>query len=89
MAHVELVPELGDDLERILEHLSQHEVADAPTRIRGFIKGISVLEHHRLTGRPAPEDLRELIIGREARGYVALHPCVADLDNVTGDSVAT
>jgi len=29
-------------------------------------------------GRPAPNDLRELIIGRDARGYEALYHCAAD-----------
>jgi len=57
MARVELAPEVGADLERILEHLARHEVADAPARIREIIDGISVLEHHPLMGRPALEDL--------------------------------
>jgi len=82
MARVELAPEVDADLERILEHLARHEAADAPARIREIIEGISVLEHHPLMGRPAPEDLRELIIGRDARGYVALYRYVADLDIV-------
>ena len=63
MARVELAPEVDADLERILEHLAPHQAADAPARIREIIEGISVLEHHPLMGRPAPEDLRELIIG--------------------------
>ena len=82
MARVELAPEVGTDLERIMEHLARHDAADAPSRIRGIIEGISVLEHHPMIGRPAPEDLRELIIGRDARGYVALYRYVADLDIV-------
>ena len=32
--------------------------------------------------RPARTDLRELVIGRRARGYVALYRCVAELDTV-------
>jgi len=82
VARGELAPEVGADLERILEHFARHEVADAPARIREIIGGISVLEHHPLMGRPAPEDLRELIIGPDARGYVALYRYVADLDIV-------
>jgi toxin ParE1/3/4 len=82
MARVELAPEVGADLERVLEHLSRHEVANAQARIHEIIEGISVLEHHPLMGRPGPEDLRELIIGRDARGYVALYRYLADLDIV-------
>ena len=47
MARVELAPEVDADLERILEHLSRHQAADAPARIREIIEGISVLERKR------------------------------------------
>jgi toxin ParE1/3/4 len=82
MARVELAPEVGGDVERILEHLWRHEVADAPARIRAIIDGLSVLEHSPLIGRPTSNDLRELIIGRDTRGYVALYRYVPDLDVV-------
>ena len=35
-----------------------------------------------LIGRPAPRDLRELVIGRDRHGYVALYRYVAPLDTV-------
>lgn len=82
MSRVELAPEIGDDLDRILEHLFQHEVADAPSRIADIIKAIDVLERNPLIGRPVRADLRELVIGRRARGYVALYRYVAELDTV-------
>ncbi|MCA1788817.1 MAG: hypothetical protein LC667_02860 [Thioalkalivibrio sp.] len=62
MARVELAPEVGADLEQILEHLARHEVADAPTRIREIIEGISVLEHH-----PAGPDQALGVVVDEAR----------------------
>jgi len=82
MSRIELAPELADDFERILEHLVLHEASDAPSRIRETIEAIGVLEHNPLIGRPAEMDKRELVIGRRARGYVALYRYVAEIDTV-------
>ena len=82
MSRVELAPEVGDDLDRILEHLFQHQVADASSRIEDIIRAIDVLERNPLIGRPVRADLRELVIGRRARGYVALYRYVVELDTV-------
>lgn len=82
MSRIELAPELADDFERILEHLVLHEASDAPSRIREIIEAIGVLEHNPLIGRPAEMDKRELVIGRRARGYVALYRYVAEIDTV-------
>jgi toxin ParE1/3/4 len=82
MSRIELAPDVGNDLDRILEHLFAHQVADAPARIEDIIKAIDVLERNPLIGRPARADLRELVIGRRARGYVALYRYVAELDTV-------
>ena len=82
MSRIELASEVGDDFDRILEHLHRYEVADAASRIEEIIQGISVLEHNPLIGRPARGDLRELIIGRRSRGYVALYRYVSEIDTV-------
>ena len=82
MSRIELAPEVGDDLERILDHLAAYDVDDAPERIREIIQAISVLEQNPLIGRPVHEDLRELVIGRRSRGYVALYRYVAEIDTV-------
>lgn len=82
MSRIELAPEVGDDLDHILEHLLAHQAADAPSRIEDIIKAIDVLERNPLIGRAARADLRELVIGRRARGYVALYRYVAELDTV-------
>ncbi len=82
MSRIELAPEVGDDLDRILEHLLAHQGSDAPSRIEDIMKAIDVLERNPLIGRPARQDLRELVIGRRARGYVALYRYVAELDTV-------
>jgi toxin ParE1/3/4 len=82
MARIELAPEVADDLERIVEHLLLHEVAEAPSRIEDIIRAIDVLERNPLIGRAVRADLRELVIGRRTRGYVALYRYVAELDTV-------
>ncbi len=82
MSRVELAPDVADDFDRILEHLIQHQVADAPSRIEDIMRAIDLLERNPLIGRPVRADLRELVIGRRARGYIALYRYVTELDTV-------
>lgn len=82
MSRVEVAPEAADDLDRILDHLLEHEATDPSSRIEDIIKAIDVLERSPLIGRPVHTDLRELVIGRGAHGYVALYRYVAELDTV-------
>jgi toxin ParE1/3/4 len=82
MSRVELAPELVDDFERILTHLAQHAGDATVERIDSIIKALDVLEHSPLIGRPAHEDLRELVIGRDTRGYVALYRYMESIDLV-------
>ncbi|MBI3917293.1 MAG: type II toxin-antitoxin system RelE/ParE family toxin [Betaproteobacteria bacterium] len=82
MARIELAPELTDDFDRILDHLLGHEAADAASRVRDVIRAIDVLEQNPLIGRPVKADLRELVIGHGARGYVALYYYVEEVDTV-------
>ena len=82
MARIELVPEIQDDFDRILDHLSERTVEDAPGRIREIIQAINVLQHNPLIGRPVSADTRELVIGRRARGYVALYRYIEQADTV-------
>lgn len=82
MARIELAAQVADDFDRVLEHLAQYEVAEAATRIDQLIQAINVLESNPLLGRPARHDTRELIIGRQSRGYVALYRYVPEVDSV-------
>lgn len=82
MSRVELAPEIADDFDRILEHLLRYEAADAPERIEEILQGISILDHSPLIGRPARDDMRELVVGRRSRGYVALYRYIAEIDTV-------
>lgn len=82
MSRIELAPEVADDLDRIFDHLAEHNVDDISPRIDEIIQAISVLERNPLIGRPVNGDKRELIIGRRSRGYVALYRYVAEIDTV-------
>ena len=82
MSRIELAPEIGDDFDRIFDHLAEHEVIDIPARIDEIIQAISVLESNPLIGRPVSGEKRELVIGRRARGYVALYRYIVEIDTV-------
>jgi plasmid stabilization system protein ParE len=82
VARVELSVEVGDDLDRIFDHLMRHDVADAPARIGDIMLAIEILERNPLIGRPVDAEMRELVIGRDARGYVARYRYIAQLDTV-------
>lgn len=82
MSRIELAPELGEDFDRILEHLAQYQAENPALRIREIIDAFNVLELNPLIGRSVGNDKRELVIGRRSRGYVALYRYVAELDTV-------
>ena len=82
MSRIELAAELGEDVDRILDHLARHGIDDPSSRIREIIQAIDVLEHNPLIGRPVEANKRELVIGRRARGYLALYRYVAEIDTV-------
>jgi len=43
MARIELAPEIQNDFDRIIDHLAEHAVEDAPGRIREIVEAIDVL----------------------------------------------
>ena len=82
MSRIELMPGVGDDFTRISDHLAEFDVADISLRLHEIIQAIAVLEHNPMIGRPVDDDKRELVIGRDARGYVALYRYLAEIDTV-------
>lgn len=81
MARVRLVPAVFDDLDSIIEHLRQLEAADVEARAQQIMAALDVLAHNPLVGRPTGDDRRELLIGRDARGYVALYRYLLVIDS--------
>ena len=82
MARIALAPEVLDDFARFLRHMGRFEVGDAPARIDEIVQAVQILEHSPLIGRPVRGGKRELVIGRESRGYVALYRFVAGIDTI-------
>ena len=82
MSRIELAPEVGEDFDRILDHLEQYQVENPVARIHEIVAAIGVLETNPLIGRPAESSKRELVIGRRSHGYVALYRYVAEIDTV-------
>jgi plasmid stabilization system protein ParE len=82
VARIEIVPGVLEDFERILDHLAQFDVADAPARIDGIVDALQVLATSPLIGRKVRAGKRELVIGRGARGYLAWYRDVSGIDVV-------
>ena len=82
MSRVEIAPEVGEDFDRIFDHLAQHDLENAPERIGAIIGAFDVLEANPLIGRPAANGMRELIIGRGSLGDAALYRYLDELDTV-------
>jgi toxin ParE1/3/4 len=82
VTRIELAPEVAEDFERILEHLTTYQVEHPERRIGEIIGALDVLEGNPLIGRPAASGKRELIIGRRSHGYLALYRYVAEIDTV-------
>jgi plasmid stabilization system protein ParE len=82
VARIELAPEVFDDFDRSLEHLSQFHQQEVAERVGEIVEAIQVLAHSPLIGRPLRAGMRELAIGAKSRGYVALYRFVPDLDTV-------
>lgn len=73
MTRVVVLPQVGLDLERIVEHLLAHEAHDPARRIDDIVAALDVLATNPLIGRPTDVGFRELVIGRDNRGYLALY----------------
>lgn len=82
MPRVESAPEVAEDLARIVDHLRELEAVELDARVRAIIDAVDVLQSNPRIGRPAGEALRELVIGHDARGYVALYRYLPELEIV-------
>jgi plasmid stabilization system protein ParE len=80
VARIEVAPEVARDLDPIVDHLTQFDAARINERIAGLMDAVDVLAHSPLMGRPVRQDLRELIVGRAAEGYVVLYKYIPEID---------
>ena len=82
MGRIELAPEVLQDFDRLFDHMAEFGVDDAPERIGEIVQAIQILAHSPYIGRKVRGGKRELVIGRDSRGYVALYRYVPDIDTV-------
>ncbi len=82
MARLELAPEVLDDFDRFFDHLHAFEVEDIPERISEILDALHILKHSPLIGRKVRGGLRELVIGQDTRGYIALYRFIPGIDTV-------
>jgi plasmid stabilization system protein ParE len=82
MARVEFLPGVYEDLQRVVSHLEQHEAGHVQGRLGELVSASDALTDNPLIGRPTRGDMRELVIGRGSRGYVALYRYVTAMDTV-------
>lgn len=82
MVRIEFAPEIVKDFDRSIDHLERHEAEISGSRLRAIVAAIDILERNPLIGRPATQQMRELIIGRDARGYIALYRYLPEIDTV-------
>ncbi len=66
-------PGLLRDLQRVEQHLRDHDATDIPGRVSDILDALNLLVRHPMIGREAGGERRELVIGRGSRGYVALY----------------
>lgn len=83
MIRIELSDGALDDLERIVDFLVLHSAANAGKRTAAIVAALDILRLHPQIGRPVERGLRELVIGRDDRGYVALYRFRPELDVVS------
>ncbi|HZW50337.1 MAG TPA: type II toxin-antitoxin system RelE/ParE family toxin [Rudaea sp.] len=70
------------DLERLVDFLLDADPATAQDTGALIIEAVQILANHPLVGRPAEDDLRELVISRGKSGYLALYSYQAVPDAV-------
>lgn len=82
MVRIELAPGVLDDIDRFIDHLEQHQVADVANRVGEILEAIQILSRSPLIGRPVAGGKRELVIGKGNRGHVALYRYLAGIETV-------
>lgn len=82
MAQIVLTPRFRDDLDRVFEFLFDHSQHTALARVEEIVAALQLLKSSPLIGRPAADDVRELVISVGASGYVALYAYAAEEDLV-------
>ena len=70
------------DLQRVADFLLEVSPANVNESIELIQDGISVLARHPWIGRPAENNLRELLIAQGRNGYVALYDYLPEVSQI-------
>lgn len=73
MTQVQFASRIMDDIARIEAHLRDNNSGAAGERIAEISEALGALAHNPRLGRPAEDGMRELVIGRDRLGYLALY----------------
>lgn len=73
MATVVIAAQVDRDFERILTHLSAHDASDPIGRIEEIVAAVNVLASNPRIGRRVDAEQRELVVGQDRHGYLALY----------------
>ncbi len=73
MTKVVIAAQVDRDFERIFTHLSAHGASDPIGRIAEIVAAVDVLASNPRIGRQMDGERRELVIGRDRHGYLALY----------------
>ena len=73
MTRLRYAPALALDIERITEYLLAHGADAVDERIDAIFDALGILVQHPFIGRSAAQGRRDLVIGRDPEGYVALY----------------
>ena len=82
MTQVVIAARVDRDLERILVHLMANDLLGPQQRIEDIIAALDVLATNPWIGRPTEQGRRELVIGRDHHGYLALYAYDPRMDEV-------
>lgn len=82
MPKVHFTEQALSDLERIFQFLEQEAPDFAITVGEEIVDATSILQRHPLIGRPAPHNLRELVVSKGRSSYVALYRFLPAKDRI-------
>lgn len=82
MAAIALVPEIGQDFQRMLAHLNTFQFKQPQQPIEEIIRVINILSDSPQIGWPTDAGLRVLVVGQRSHSHIALYRFVSEIDNV-------
>jgi plasmid stabilization system protein ParE len=82
MSRIKLSTSALRDLDRIREFLLTHDPQHEPERVQELLAALQVLTYAPEIGRRISPERRELVIGKNARGYVAQYRYLRPTDTV-------